>query len=351
MPSNIPKPARRIGTTSGRGVDSRDALGRPHRCLHRVRADPGAPGRLVRQQGDQLLGQPAEGRRIGPLVPQGGQLVGDQRVLDDAEIHSCTVASPARSRTGRRRPGPRARQTSDRPPKQPKIALSSSRGRATSPGGRRLQEGVAALGGLVGHVGQPGRLAGEHLLTDQAVVDGVEGELQHPLGGRALGADAPAPLQAGAFQLGVRDDPVDHAHPVRLLGGVGLTQEEDLAGELLADLPGQIGRPVAAVEGADVGVGLLEPGVLGAGQGEVADHVQAVSAAGRPPVDQRDHHLGHEPDQALHLQDVQPAERRRVDRVGVLAVGVVVAGRDRGSAGHRRCRMPSRRPWATGRCP
>src|SRR5437868_6204742 len=46
-----------------------------------------------------------------------------------------------------------------------------------------LQEGVAAFGGLVGHVRQAGRLAGEELLADQAVVDQVEGVLQHPLGG------------------------------------------------------------------------------------------------------------------------------------------------------------------------
>jgi hypothetical protein len=67
--------------------------------------------------------------------------------------------------------------------------------------------------------------------------------------------------------------------------GVGrrvlLPEEEDLAGELLADLAGEVGRPEPAVEAADVGVGLLEPGVLRAGQGEIGDDVQAVSD--RPP--------------------------------------------------------------------
>src|SRR5918998_1448983 len=38
-----------------------------------------------------------------------------------------------------------------------------------------LQEGVAALHRLVGHVREPRRLAGEHLLPDQPVVDRVEG--------------------------------------------------------------------------------------------------------------------------------------------------------------------------------
>jgi endonuclease/exonuclease/phosphatase family metal-dependent hydrolase len=75
------------------------------------------------------------------------------------------------------------------------------------------------------------------------------------------------------------------------------------------DLAGEVGRAEAAVEAADVGVGLLERGVLGAGQGEVGDDVQAVPAAGRPPGDDADDHLGHEADQPLRLQHVQPPAR------------------------------------------
>ena len=103
-------------------------------------------------------------------------------------------------------------------------------------------------------------------------------------------------------------------------------EEEDLAGELLADLAGEVGRPEAAVERADVGVGLLEARVLAAGEGEVGDDVQAVPAAGRPARDHAEHDLRHEPDQPLALQDVQPAEPRLVDGVGGLPLGVLVAG-------------------------
>ena len=71
----------------------------------------------------------------------------------------------------------------------------------------------------------------------------------------------------------MRDDLVDHAHPQRVLCRVGVTEEEDLAGELLADLPSQVGRPVAAVEGRHIRVGLLELGVLGRGDRQVGDHV------------------------------------------------------------------------------
>ena len=44
--------------------------------------------------------------------------------------------------------------------------------RERTPVGRPLlQEGVAALDGLIGHVRQPGRLTGEQLLADQPVVE------------------------------------------------------------------------------------------------------------------------------------------------------------------------------------
>ena len=109
--------------------------------------------------------------------------------------------------------------------------------------------------------------------------------------------------------------------PIRcaVLGGVLVAEEEDLAGELLADLAGEVRRPEAAVEGADVGVGLLEPAVLGAGEGEVGDDVEGVAAAGRPAVDQADDDLRHEPDQPLALEDVQPAELGLVDGVSAVS--------------------------------
>ena len=67
---------------------------------------------------------------------------------------------------------------------------------------------------------------------------------------------------------------VHRAHPVGVLGGVLVTEEEDLAGELLPDLASEVRRPEAAVEAAHVGVGLLEPAVLGAGDAQVGDDVQ-----------------------------------------------------------------------------
>ena len=103
-------------------------------------------------------------------------------------------------------------------------------------------------------------------------------------------------------------------------------QEEDLAGELLPYLPRQVGGPVPAVEAADVSVCLLEARLLGRGQREVADDVQAVAAANCPPRNDGNHDLGHGANESLHFEDMQPAGSRRVDGVAGLAGCVLIAG-------------------------
>ena len=145
------------------------------------------------------------------------------------------------------------------------------------------------------------------------------------------------------------DDGVDRPHGVHLLGVVGPAEGEDLPGELLAHLAGEVGGAEAAVEGADVGVGLLEAGVLGAGQGHVADDVKGVAAAGRPAVDDGDDELGHEADEPLALQDVEPPGPGGVDRLGRLDRWRTGSRSCPGCAGRRRSRRPGRRPWDWGR--
>ena len=83
------------------------------------------------------------------------------------------------------------------------------------------------------------------------------------LRGRALGVDLGGPLQGRHLELVVGHRQVDRTHPHVVVGGVLAAEEEDLPGELLADLAGEVGRPEAAVEAGHGGVGLLEPGVLG----------------------------------------------------------------------------------------
>ena len=61
--------------------------GRRDRGLDVVRRDADRPGGLVGQQRDQLVGQAAEGGRVGAVVTQSGELVGDQRVVGDVDAH------------------------------------------------------------------------------------------------------------------------------------------------------------------------------------------------------------------------------------------------------------------------
>ena len=91
-------------------------------------------------------------------------------------------ASQVRRLIGRSQPGVRGRP----------VGVGASRG------------SVAALGRLVGHVGEAGGLAGEELLADQPVVDEVEAVLEHPLGGGALAVDLGAPLERHPLEVGVR---------------------------------------------------------------------------------------------------------------------------------------------------
>src|SRR5215212_10103786 len=111
-----------------------------------------------------------------------------------------------------------------------------------------LEEGVAAFDRFIGHVRQPGSFAGEDLLADQAIVDRVEGELQHPLRRRALATNDLGPLQSGSLQLVMWHDGIDHAHSIGILCAVGATEKENLPGELLPDLPGEVRRAEPAVE-------------------------------------------------------------------------------------------------------
>ena len=75
--------------------------------------------------------------------------------------------------------------------------------------GALLDERVAALDGLVGAVAEAGGLAGEELLSHQAVIDQVEGELEHALRGGALRVDLRGPLERDGFELLA----IYHSHP------------------------------------------------------------------------------------------------------------------------------------------
>ena len=93
MPSSIPSPARRIGTTSGRG----SAIARPlvvgDRGLDRDRLGAHVARRLVGEQGHELFGERAERRRRRRLVAQHRELVGDEGVVGDVDSHTLNATS------------------------------------------------------------------------------------------------------------------------------------------------------------------------------------------------------------------------------------------------------------------
>src|SRR5262249_24785136 len=110
-------------------------------------------------------------------------------------------------------------QTSTSDPSPPTVATASaSRTASVVPGKRRtvrmarLQKGVPPFGRLVGPIRQAGRLPCEELLTDEAVVDQIESELDHALSGGALGIDLAGPLQRRLFQLIMGNDGINGAH-------------------------------------------------------------------------------------------------------------------------------------------
>ena len=117
------------------------------------------------------------------------------------------------------------------------------------------------------------------------------------------------------------DGAVDDAPALGSLGIVAFGEEEDLARPLVTRLAGQQRRAVARIEGADVRVRLHEGRVLDGGDRQVRDHVEGVTAAGRPSGDGRDDDLRHRADEALDLQDVQATGARGVDLLAALRGG------------------------------
>ena len=103
----------------------------------------------------------------------------------------------------------------------------------------------------------------------------------------------------------MRHNRIDHAHLVGLLGRVGSAEEEDFAGALLAHLTGEVRGAKAPIETRHVRVRLLEHGVLLARNRHVTDHMQAVASSYSPSRNDSNHHLVHETNLTLHIEDVE----------------------------------------------
>ena len=88
MPSSIPSPARRIGTTSGRGSPILTPVVRVTGVSISMGETRHVARRLVGEQRDELLGQLAEDRRRRAGVAEHRELVGDERVVGDVQAHT-----------------------------------------------------------------------------------------------------------------------------------------------------------------------------------------------------------------------------------------------------------------------
>ena len=90
MPSSMPEAGPQDRHDQRLGGGQPHARGRRHRGRDVDRLGAHVAGRLVGEQGDELVGEPPEGRGVGALVAQRGELVGDQRVVGDMDPHGAT---------------------------------------------------------------------------------------------------------------------------------------------------------------------------------------------------------------------------------------------------------------------
>src|SRR4051794_4712662 len=195
-------------------------------------------------------------------------------------------------------------------------------------GAALLDVGVAALLGLVAHVEEQRRVAGELLDAGEPVVGGVERRLQHPQGERREREHLAAPLDGLLLEALERHDRVDEAPVERRLRVVLAAEEPHLHRALAADLAGEQARAEAAVERADLRAGLPEPRVVRRDR-QVAADVEHVAAADRVPGDHRHDRLRAAAHLDLQVEDVQPPDALLGDRVvadvAVVATDALVA--------------------------
>ena len=81
-----------LGIT-GRAQMVRTADGRTIVSIQLEGLDPNLSGGLVGEEGHQLLCEASERRAVRPLVPQVGQLVGDEGVVSDVDVHGWKLSA------------------------------------------------------------------------------------------------------------------------------------------------------------------------------------------------------------------------------------------------------------------
>jgi hypothetical protein len=148
---------------------------------------------------------------------------------------------------------------------------------------------------------------GELLDSGQPVLGCVEARLEEPQGERGERRHLAAPRDRLVLQLVERHDRVDQPHVERLLRVIEPGEEPDLLRLLHPDVAGEQGGAEAAVETANPRPGLAEDRVV-AGDRQVADQVEDVTASDGIARDHRDDRLGQTADLDVEVADVQSAD-------------------------------------------
>src|SRR5436190_13276747 len=203
-----------------------------------------------------------------------------------------------------------------------------------------LRVGVAALLALLRHVEEQRRVVGELLKAGEPVLVRVEARLQQPQGERREGIHLAAPRHRLPLEVLDRDHRIHQPHLQGLLRRVEAQEKPDLLRLLDPDVAREEARAEAAVEAADARPGLAESRII-AGDRQVADQVEDVSAADGVPRDHRDHGLRQAADLDVEVAHVEPADTMLRDLVvtdvAVVAPdALVAAGAERLGSGARK---------------
>src|SRR5216684_2371615 len=159
--------------------------------------------------------------------------------------------------------------------------------------------------------------------TANVVGVGVEGALRQCDRRRRPLRKLVGPILDSGIQLRRRNDLVDQAHFARLLGGVAVIDEPDLARLLVADVARKEGRAPTGIDGANLWADLTELSGVGCNR-QIAKRCQDVSAADSKAVNARDDWLGNVADEALQLVDWQSDDTATV--ILTLMCGLIAAG-------------------------
>ena len=168
-------------------------------------------------------------------------------------------------------------------------------------------------------------IAGEveqaHLPIAVGVERGFEAAQRH--GGQF--EDFTAPVESLLLKLSERDDLVDQAHVESLLCVVLAAEKPNLPGAFLSDNAREVAGAEAAIERSDARAGLTEPRIVRR-DGQIADHMQNVTAANGITGHHGHDGFGQAADLLLHIEDIETRNAIGADVAAITAHLLVATG-------------------------